>query len=274
MANTKAGKSAPSRAGWHGAPRKSRKRRLPISSRAGALIDWSPTAVDWAQVETACGATFDSVLRDEITRAVEQYFYDAPFEVAAPPADKFVKSLAEATRLAKDLGKVVHSLGDVRALVSRHWKRYFPSEEEEPAHEALADEGDTALLAHIFDVPCKQGRDYRDFSQVVNTIFSTLDAARREIACNDSASFSENDAWERLVVDLACAFKKTGRSPTASKGVSRQPSPFVRFVRELQETFKDETLRRHSTPAGLSNAISSALRHLKPKRRNTAIPIS
>jgi hypothetical protein len=278
MANIKAtGKrnSAPSRAGWHGAPRKSRQRRLPISDTLGAPLEWSPTADDWHRLETACGTTLERVRRAEIERAVEQYFYDAPFEVAAPRANEFMKDLAKAAGLAKDLGKVVHSFGGAGAIVAQHWKRYFPPEEEEKrTHEGLADEGDTALFASVFDLPCKPGRDHRDFSQVVHTIFSTLDAARREVARTDSAAFSEGDAWEHLVVDLARAFRKTGRSTTASKGVSRQLSPFVRFVRELQGTFKDETLRRHPTPAGLSSAISSALRHLKPKRRNIAIPIS
>jgi hypothetical protein len=266
--------STPSGVGWHGAPRKIRQRRLPISETLGAPLEWSPTTDDWHRLETAYGATFESVLRAEIERAVEQYFYDAPLEIAAPRADDFMKDLAKAARLAKDLGKVVHSFGSGGAIVARHWRRYFPPEEEEKrTDEGLADEGDT-LFVGVVDLPCKQGRNHRDFSQVVHTIFSTLDAARREVARNDSAAFSEGDAWEHLVVDLARSFRKTGRRTSASKGVSRQLSPFVLFVRELQGTFKDETLRRHPTPAGLSGAISSALRHLKPKSRNTAIPIS
>lgn len=277
MANTKAaGKrnSAPSRVGWHGASRKSRKRRLPISGPLGAPLEWSPTAADWGRLETVYGETFDTVLGAEIGRAVEQYFYDAPFEVAAPPADDLVKSLAKATRLAKDLGKVVHSFGAGGAIVAQHWKRYFPEEEERRTDEGLADGDDMALFVSVFDLPCKQGRNHRDFSQVVHTIFSTLDAARREVARNDSAAFSEGDAWERLVVDLARAFRKTGLKISASKDPYRPPSLFVRFVAELQETFKDEALRRRPTPAGLSGAISLALRHMKPKRRSTAIPIS
>jgi hypothetical protein len=265
MANIKAaGKcnSSPSRAGWHGAPRKSRQRRLPISGTLGAPLEWSPTADDWGRFESAYGATFDSVLRAEIERVVAQYLYDAPFEVAAPPAEDLMKSLAKATRLAKDLGKVVHSFGGGGAIVARHWKRYFPAEEEDRAREALADEDDTALFARIVDMPCKQGRNYRDFSQVVHTIFSALDASRREIARNGAAAFSEGDAWSQLIVDLACAFLSKDLGVSATKNADRQLSPFVRFVKELQATFEDENFRRHPTGPGLSRAISQVLRHI------------
>ena len=265
MANTKAvGKSssAPLRAGWHGAPRKSRQRRLPISAPLGAPLEWSPTAADWGRLETAYGETFDSVLRAGIGRAVEQYFYDAPFEVAAPRADDLVKSLAKATRLAKDLGKVVHSFGAGGAIVAQHWKRYFPEEEERRTDEGLADGDDTALFVSVFDLPCKQGRNHRDFSQVVHTIFSALDASRREVARNDSAAFSEGDAWSQLIIDLACAFLSKDLGVGATKNADRQLSPFVRFVNELQATFEDENFRRHPTGPGLSRAISQILRHI------------
>jgi hypothetical protein len=275
MANIKtAGKrnSAPLRAGWHGAPRKSRQRRLPISGTLGAPLEWSPTAADWGRLETAYGATFDSVLKAEIEGAVEQYLYDAPLEVAAPRADDFMKSLAKATRLAKDLGKVVRSFDGAGAIVARHWERYFPRDDGE--YIGGLDDDDNALAQRIIALPSRRGRDHRDFRQVVHTFHSALAAAPQDVNSRHSAAFSEGDAWEHLIVDLARALRKTRLRATASKDPNRPVSPFVRFVTELQETFKDETLRRHPTPAGLSGAISLALRHLKPKRRNTAIPIS
>ena len=233
----------------------------------GAPLEWSPTAADWSGLQTAYGATFDTDLRAEIERAVQEYFFWAPFE-DAPFADDCIRKLAEATALARELGRAVHSLGGAGSMVARHWERYFPRDDGEYI-DGPVDEDDNAFFHRIFALPYKRGRDHRDFSQVVHTFHSALAAALQDVKSGHSAAFSEGDAWEHLVVDLALAFRRTGLRVRASK--DGPLSPFVRFVTELQETFKDETLRRHPTRAGLSGAISLALRHLKPKRRNTTI---
>jgi hypothetical protein len=261
--------SAPSSAGWHGAPRRSRRRRLPLSDTLGAPAGWSPTDADWGQLETAYGATFNSVLRAKIEEAVPEYYSWAPFEDTAPFADDFIRKFVKAKKLANELGKVVHSFGVAGPIVAQHWERYFPREDEEHLPEGPADDDDRALFDRIVAMHCKRGRNHRDFSQVVHTIYSALDAALRDVARENSAAFSEGDAWEKLVIDLARAFRSSGHKATATKDLKRpnRPlSPFVRFVKELQATFKDETLRRHPTDAGLSRAISQAIGLLRPKR--------
>jgi hypothetical protein len=268
MANiTTAGKrnSAPSRAGWHGASRKSRLQRLPWSGPRGAPEKWSPTEDDWSGLQTAYGETFDTGLRAEIDRAVQEYFFWAPFE-DAPFADDCVRKLAEATALARELGKAVHSFGGAGSMVAQHWERYFPREDGELI-DGPADEDDSAFAHRVIALPSRSGRDHRDFRQVVHTFHSALSAALQDVKSSHLAAFSEGDAWEHLVVDLARAFRGAGFRVTASKSKDGPLSAFVRFVNELQVTFEDESFRRHPTPAGLSGAISLALRHLTPKRR-------
>jgi hypothetical protein len=121
----------------------------------------------------------------------------------------------------------------------------------------------------IVAMPCKRGRNHRDFGQVVHTIYSALGDTLRDVEREGSAAFSEGDAWMQLVADLARAFRSSGYKATATKDLKRpnRPlSPFVRFVKELQETFQDKTLRRHPSDDALSGAISQALGLLKAKK--------
>lgn len=257
--------SAPSSAGWHGAPRKSRKKRLPVSETLDPPpARWSAADADWGRLENAYGELFNSGLRAKIAKAVREYFFWATFEGDAPFADDFTQKLVKARKLGKKLGEVVHSFGVGRSIVALHWERYFPREDGEHIG-GPTDEDDQALFNRILAMPSRRGRDHRDFSQVVHTFHSALDAALRDVKSKHSPAFSEGDAWEHLVVDLARAFKSERLKATASKDPDRRLSPFVRFMKELQATFERETLRRHPTDAGLSGAISLALRHLKPK---------
>jgi hypothetical protein len=253
--------------GWHGAPRKGRRKRLFVSKTFAAPDNWTPTEKEWSRLQTAYGKTFGSSLSAEIKIAVQEYFYWAPFE-DAPLANDYIRRLSHAKALAKELGKAVHSLDDARPMVARHWGRYFPHEDAE--RDSAADADDTAFFYRIVATPSKRRRDHRDFSQVVHTFHSALDAALRDVKSKNSSAFSEGDAWNQLVVDLARAFRGERLKVSASKDTKNRPlSPFLRFVTELQGTFKDERLRRHPTPAGLSLAVSLALNRLKPRRRDT-----
>jgi hypothetical protein len=239
------------------ADRKSRRRRLPISRTFGAPIEWHPTAADWRRLETAYSERlrFDSYLRAEIEKAVEQYLCDAPFEVAASHADDFMKNLAKARKLAKELEKVVHSFGGAGSMVAPHWERYFPREDGEK-FDGPADEDDNAFSHRIFALPSKRGSGRRDFSGVIHAIVSALDGALRDVARTDSAAFSEGDAWSQLVINLALADRPRARIATATKDPNRpRLSPFVRFVKELQATFNEKTLRRYPTDSAISEEL-------------------
>jgi hypothetical protein len=178
-----------SRSGWHGAPRKNRRKRLSVSKTFGAPGNWTPTEKDWSRLQTAYGETFGSSLRAEIEIAVQEYFYWAPFE-DAPFAKDYILRLSKATALARELGKAVHSLADAGPMVARHWERYFPREDAERIDNP-ADEDDNAFFHRIIALPSKRSRDHRDFSQVVHTFHSALDAALRDVRSKSSPAFSE-----------------------------------------------------------------------------------
>jgi hypothetical protein len=257
------------RAGGHGAPRKSRRRRLGVSGGLGAPPKWTPSADDWNRLAAVYGnLPFNDELRAEIAKAVDEYFNWATYEPKAPFADEFIEKLHNAKRLARELSEAISALGDARHLIAPHWSRYFPREDCEDSEDAPIEEDlDTLFDRLAAETPRRRGRDHRDFEEVVHTICSALDDTMRHVSSEDAGEFAEGDAWRQLIVDLARALEARGFKISASKDLSKgRPSRFVRFVRELQPMFPEE-LRRHVNLDALSGAISEVLQLLKPKKQ-------
>jgi hypothetical protein len=75
-----------------------------------------------------------------------------------------------------------------------------------------------------------------------------------------------------LVIDLALAFRSSSalalrpraRIATATKDPDRpRLSPFVRFVKELQATFNEKTLRRYPTDSAISEDFKKEIRQVR-----------
>jgi hypothetical protein len=243
------------------APRKSRRRRLPISGGLGAPTEWSPTAIDWRRFEKEYGLergqNFDDGLRREIRAAVTNYLYWEPFERHAPFADDFIENLAKAAEFASRLTDTLRALGNAICMTAPHWDRYFPPEAEETAVDAPADEGDAAFLERILNE--KPRRYRRDVKETADTIRGVLEDTLAGVTRDGAPAFAEGDAWKQLIVDLARAFKARAMKVTASKDAYRAPSPFVRFVKALQSTF-DKDFRRHEADSGLPLAVGQVLK--------------
>ncbi len=252
-----------SRGGWHGATRKSRKTRLPISGTLGGPAEGTPTDSDWGHLEKAYGGEkISDDLRVEIKDAVEQYLYWAPFENSAIPVKDFAEQIKEARILAKELQKVVASFGSAATLVQRRWERRFHRDESESAHETPEtpiEEDELAIFESAWDTERTQHRFFCNFRDVVRAVISVLDDTRREVMGEGLPGFSEGDAWNRLIVNLARGFRSKNLKATATKDLNRPPSAFVTFVKKLQLMFKEEFRRHNSTYAALSQAISQAL---------------
>jgi hypothetical protein len=256
----------PSRGGWHGADRKSRKRRLPISSKLGAQAEWTPTDSYWDRLEAAYGEKINDDLRVKIKAAVERYLYRAPFENNAPFVADFLKKLTSARKLAKELQKVVASFGSAAMLVEGQWIRRFPCDESESTHETPIEEDESAIFESAWDAERTQHRFFRNFSDTTRAVSLVLDDTQVGVTGEGLPEFAEGEAWTVLLADLADEFSSRGLKDTAAKDRDRQ-SPFVRFAGELQSTF-EEAFRRHPTDDGLRQAISQAIRLSKTRKRN------
>ncbi len=223
--------------GWHGARRKSRRKRLPVSS-AGVSLRWEPTENDWFRLGQAYDVEFQDSLRNLITGAVQEYIDWETFE-GADLADDFQAKLATARDLARRLQEAVDDFGDGGSLVAPHWRRACPLPEAPRFESAIS------LV-------------YRALSDTLNSLNE-----------DDAPAFAQGDAWSQLVVDLGIILREAGMKVTASKGATKRPSQFVSFFSSLQLTLP-ENLRRHSTDDGLKLAISEALSILRRKKSDNS----
>ncbi|RTL81890.1 MAG: hypothetical protein EKK29_17210 [Hyphomicrobiales bacterium] len=221
-----------SRDGWHGAKRKSRRKRLPTSS-AGASLRWEPTEVDWATLGQAYGVELEETVRKGVAAAVQGYIDWEAYE-GAEFADDFQKKLVVARDLARKLQEVVYELGDGGSLVAPYWRRACP----------------------LAGAP--------RFERAVSLICGALSDTFMGLNEDDAPAFGEGDAWVQLVVDVGVVLRTAGMKVTVSKGMTKKPSQFVSFFASLQLTLP-ETLRRHPTDDGLKLAISNALSIVRRK---------
>jgi hypothetical protein len=247
--------------------RKSRRRRLPISGALGAPPKWTRDDGDWTRFETAYGgALFDAEMRTEIAAAVGKYFYWAGYEAVAPFAtgdDGAIEKLKRASRLAEELYKAVKSLGDAQHILAPHWGKYFPGQE-------IADDELPAGLsvAELFDaIAASPPRRYRrDLPEMVHVIASSIGDTLRDVDRPDAPAFEEGEAWGLLVRDLEHIFEARTLSIAAAKGneANPEPSPFVRFIREIQNSFPADLKRHSSSYDALAKAISVMRRKKEP----------
>jgi hypothetical protein len=109
----------------------------------------------------------------------------------------------------------------------------------------------------------EEGR-LRRFIFLVGDFVSACRAARKEFPDAVKNGFVEGQAWNRLVRNLT-KFAKDRHMPTAaSKGADKSKtgmaSPFVAFVRELQNSFCADSRRHDASDAALAAAITLARR--------------
>lgn len=245
--------------------RKSRRRRLHISGPLGRPPEWNPSDADWTRFETAYGALFDAAMRAEIASAIGTYFKWAGHEPIAPFAtgnDGGIQKLKQALRLAEDLYGAIRSCGAAEGVLDRHWESYFPNQEvaDDELPEGLSD-------SEFFDaISALPPRPYRrDLKEMVHLIVRVIGDTLQDIDRPDAAAFVEGEKWGLLVRDLARIFEARKLSNAAAKGneANPAPSPFVRFIGEIQTSFPTDLRRHRSSYDALAKAISAVRRDVK-----------
>jgi hypothetical protein len=262
--------------GRRGGPRKSRKPRIHLSGTLGAPVKWIPGEGEWGHLESVYKTKFDDHLRADITDAAERYFYWSAFEKSAPFVNDVAKKLRSARKLANELQKAAVQFGSVAPLVARQWSRRLPGKHEEGIGEMSIrdDEGELiedqkTALEDIFAAEAAPHHVFSSFRDVTFAIFSTLDESLRELKDRSAPQFVEGEAWDQMIDELDRAIDSHGLKVSASKGSTREISRFVRFVDELQSTFKEE-FRRFSTDGSLSKEISRARRQRRRRAEQRA----
>jgi hypothetical protein len=119
--------------------------------------------------------------------------------------------------------------------------------------------------------------NYVDFvTRGLSHLLEACSAAQGELAAtiDERRGFEAGTAWDQMIRDLLDWAKSRGYPATISMGRQKSskvvpPSPFVRFVQELQKLFPDGYARHQHSVDGLAGAISRARRQRRGGARNT-----
>jgi hypothetical protein len=235
-----------------GNPRKSRRKRLNVSSGTGPE-KFTPEASDWERIAAAYGQPLGAADRDAIVVLVNQYFFCQPDEANAPFADDALRYLDQLERSGRTFWHIMLQRGS-------------PSELSQDA--LLKDEA-------LFFVQSRVGQHLQaldfhrktDWDGLLHTMTDCVSAFRRTRKCIEEAmnsGFVEGRAWNGLIWKLLEFADQRNLPFRISKAdEANKSSPFVRFIWELQRSFPTHFRRHDASPIALAQAMSVARRQIK-----------
>jgi len=240
----------------HGEVRLTRRRRAPIAGyyrEPEGVPEWKLDTQQWRGLEIAYGCAISNELRDEIAELVNDYFY---FDQIEKNSVLSKDALAYLSRFKKQATAFVEMLldnaPDAAALSTRDTLRdYYWIDPEAPEDDNFA----------------KLAEKVRSLIDAASALANDLNEDR------DTKHKERPSAWDRMIVDLSAAVARFGLPETVNKGTDKtvvdDPSPFVRLVMELQNTFPADYRRFHlghdgkssyGATAGAVNKAQSAFR--------------
>ncbi len=235
--------------------RKSRKPRLGVAyNRYGKQLEISDA--NWADLEKALGAGIAPEERSTIAAIAQRYLDFEPFERKAPFVADARNYLNRVTKAAKALGDVMrdaHSrAGNPQGVGASMIETLFDKElgyANEPARHRYRELGNAALLFAM-----AHERVAKRFEEDVANL-----------------GFVEGDEWDRMVNKLTAWARQRGLRSGASKGrdksASDAPSPFLAFLRGLQDLFPKDQRRHLHSDLALAQAVHAA------RRNRRALPL-
>jgi hypothetical protein len=214
---------------------KRRRKRLPISPDVADVEVFRPKRRDWQRIQGAFGVRLSSTHRSEIIDLVDNYLFVHDLERSAPFANDAIAWLR----------KLKAKLNEALGLM-----RHMP---DTVAHLLEAEDYARVNLVALF-------RKYREganwsWGEIVQVI------AQLERGCGNvirdfetlEDGFKEGSAWELLITRLTELADHNDFPSRVAKGGS--PSPFVKFVRELQETLPQKFRKHLHSDTALAQAI-------------------
>jgi hypothetical protein len=223
-----------------GPPRKSRRKRLPVSSM-GAWPRFEPSESDWTRIAAAY-PYFGTDDRAHISKLANEYLYWEGFERSAPFLDDAMAWLKKARKAAKAFSEALDEGGDA-VFYTRHYVA-------------------TNMRHHLFEP--EGPLDWSGLSSLMTFFRGALVQAETEIPKEARVGLVEGECWEMMVRKLTDYAESQGYPTGASKGVDKTVTPntsdFVALVREIQNTFPPERRRHTASDVALAQAISEARR--------------
>jgi len=242
-----------------GNPRKSRRKRLPMSFGSGGDVKFTPDPADWQRFEESYGRVLLPEMRGDLVILVDTYFRWQPSEQGAPFADD---ALAYFNRFEKAARK----LWDV--MLETHQTAMNGTGDE--AHIAEHHETINVGIGYVQQqigrhIKERDGKtSWRELLDIMQACMPALFLTRQYMTDQiDKYGFVEGHAWEQFVWKL----KKLAERYSLPHGITKsddpeQACPFVRLMRELQAYFPERFRRHNSSYAALAQAMGVACRRI------------
>lgn len=224
--------------------RRSSKARIGAGSFAGPIPKYRPPDEGWRLIEQTYGRELDERDRAEICSIVNSFLEWRCFEKAAPFVDNIGSKIIQLGKAARQLNRVLNGLlgragpdGDVAFHAERAIERAWPGAE------------------------VKNFKDLNNLSTLTNELAYACVRANKELRENGTPS--EGEAWDNMIYKLAKFAACRGLSITVRKDTDKQAdakhSPFVVFVKAVQDQFPADVPIRFSTENSLAAQISRVL---------------
>jgi hypothetical protein len=227
-----------------------RKPKVPFASAVVPPVRLDPS--DWSRIEREYGHALPSGLREKILRHT-QFFVDmAIHENAAQPIETAVKRLKHLRRSAQDLLELLYQaqslldLPDIYADELVVWHLYQKVPHPSRTHEFLFP---FANEVRSFEKACASAQDEM-----------TRDSNQKP------GYWRAGWAWDEWIKNLTTTLTEHQLPISVRKDSdkNRTPSPFARFVIELQKSVPRQC-RHYSTTDAISQGIVRARRVTKPE---------
>jgi hypothetical protein len=220
------------------------KAKLPFAS-AGGKPSLKISSADWQRLEAAYLRPLSEILRREICEATSEFLEWTVFERTASAS-------SEAVKRAQLIKKAVQ---DIRTVILQR-----PTNVTRDA-DFLAQH----LICKHLGLRSEKGRNglqvlVMNFERIVS---QGCDLAIRELARERESGIRAGEAWDFWVRKLTETLQANGLPTEARKDTDKQsgkglPSPFIGFLRELQQCIPAEFQRSTQSDAALAQAIYKA----------------
>jgi hypothetical protein len=212
-------------------------RKLPIASAGGGLTIVVGEA-DWQRIESAYGKPLASAVRDKVFAATEQFVEYEVFERMAEPVANTRDLIKAYKKAGWNLKRAILTGGSSDAGVyAKHLVR-----------------------KNFQDPRLSDNERFHSLSGVLTTFVVACEIALRELDRPSMSSLEGGGEWRRWIRLLTKIMRENSLPAGVRKDSDKRAkiSPFVAFVRELQNCLPDECACPTHSDGALAEAIVRA----------------
>jgi hypothetical protein len=214
-----------------------RRRTIPIASGQGPDPSVEINEKTWRQIEAALGEDIPLPVRSELIYATRRFLFWASYDEKALSTHKAKARISEIANVGNRLLEDHTTRSDIEARLY----------------------ADMLINKHLIEIRTNETGTSSHLAEIGLSLVEACNRAIEELA--SERGFQSGRQWERWIGDLTTILQNNDLPTEVRKDSDKtvKVSPFVRFVKELQQAIPPEIRPKHS-PFGLAEAITRARR--------------